>query len=453
MSKPNVAIIGEKMPTWSSDLSSLTGGSVIRGRFNVWAHNFQIENIGFDMGKTYVESKYPGKNPAADPHPLGGTWDAFAFATPNDGSGPRRNVRIKNIVGLLYNSATTGHAVLMEGISEGSAENTVAIYGIHGNVIKAIQFHAKNLTSYGQNTNGTIIKSDTYALCGDVVVEGTYHAKQPIDTTPWSAPAKTDNAVCINAGTAAFTGSVMINNTIAYDVANHLRPQGIIPIADIIVTGQKSERCDWPVLIDTFTNCLRMIVDGAIWSNCTQGAFVGQAQAWPGQSQLTLKSVKATNITNAVLYVMPNGKIIYDDLDAYNVKYLYSWQDGGRIYGGRESISQLQGGNKFDPAGIAPILGAGWSSYDISNSQFNIELSDYKIRLSGLMKTSGTDATIIYLPVSMRPLLPVRVLCFQNDSAGNHSGFLTINSGVQVGDNTLPAGFSMISIDSIEWLY
>ncbi|MDM3189089.1 hypothetical protein [Citrobacter sp. Cf101] len=202
MSKPNVAIIGEKMPTWNEDLSALTGGSIIKGRFNIWAHNFQIENIGFDMGKTYVESKYPGKDPTTDAHPLGGTWDAFAFASPNNGTGPRRNVRIKNIVGLLYNSATVGHAVLMEGISEGSAENTVALYGVHGNVIKAIQFHAKNLTSYGQSVNGTIIKSDTYALCGDVVVDGTYHAKQPIDTTPWSTSAKTENAVCINSGTA-----------------------------------------------------------------------------------------------------------------------------------------------------------------------------------------------------------------------------------------------------------
>ena len=453
MSTPNVAIIGEKMPTWNSDLSSLAGGSVIRGRFNVWAHNFQIENIGFDMGKTYVESKYPGKNPATDPHPLGGTWDAFAFATPNDGSGPRRNVRIKNIVGLLYNSATTGHAILMEGISEGSAENTVSIYGIHGNVIKAIQFHAKNLTSYGQTTNGTIIKSDTYALCGDVIIDGAYHAKKPIDTTPWSTPVKTENALCFNSGLAAFTGSILVNNTIAYDCANHLRPQGSIPIADIIVNGQKSERCDWPVLIDTNTNCLRMIVDNSIWSNCTQGVFVGQAQSWAGQSQLTLKSVKATNITNAVFYAMQNGLIVIDEVEAYNVNHLNSWQNGGRIYVGREKVSQLNGGNKFDPSGIAPVLGGGWSNYDTANSQYDLELHAYKARLKGLMKTSGTDPVVVYLPESMQPPLTTRMTCFQNDAAGPHSGYVTIDSGVKLGDGAIPSGLTYVSLDGLSWEY
>lgn len=453
MSKPNVAIIGEKMPTWNSDLSALTGGSVIRGRFNVWAHNFQVENIGFDMGKSYVESKYPGKNPAVDPHPLGGTWDAFAFATPNDGSGPRRNVRIKNIIGLLYNSAAVGHAVLMEGISEGSADNTVAIYGIHGNVIKAIQFHAKNLTSYGQTTNGTIIKSDTYALCGDVVVEGAYHPKQPIDTTPWSAPAKTENAMCFNSGMAALTGPVMVNNTIAYDCANHIRPLGTIPIADIIISSQKSERCDWPVLIDSNTNCLRIIVDNAIWSNCTQGAFVAQAQAWPGQSQLTLKSVKATNITNDVIYVMPNGVIVIDEIEAYNVNHIYNWQDGGRIYVGREKVSQLNGGNKFDPAGVGPVLGGGWSNYDSTNSQYDLHLQDYKARLTGLMKTSGTDPVIVYLPESMRPPLTTRMTCMQNDSAGPHAGYVTIDSGVKLGEGAIPAGLAYVSLDGLAWEY
>lgn len=453
MSKPNVAIIGEKMPTWNEDLSALTGGSIINGRFNIWAHNFQIENIGFDMGKTYVESKYPGKDPTTDAHPLGGTWDAFAFASPNNGTGPRRNVRIKNIVGLLYNSATVGHAVLMEGISEGSAENTVALYGVHGNVIKAIQFHAKNLTSYGQSVNGTIIKSDTYALCGDVVVDGTYHAKQPIDTTPWSTSAKTENAVCINSGTAAFTGAILINNTIAYDCANHIRPQGSTAISDIIVNGQKSEHCDWPVIIDTSTNCLRMIVDNAIWSNCTQGVFVGQAQAWTGQSQLTLKSVKATNITNTVFYAMQNGLIVIDELEAYNVNYLYNWQNGGKIYVGREKVSQLNGGNKFDPAGIAPVLGGGWSNYDVTNSQYDLQLHDYKARLTGLMKTSGTDPVVVYLPESMRPSLTTRMACIQNDAAGSHAGYVTIDSGVRIGDGVIPAGLAYVSLDGLVWEY
>ncbi|HHG9577632.1 TPA: hypothetical protein ACPY17_002140 [Citrobacter freundii] len=453
MSKPNVAIIGEKMPTWNEDLSALTGGSIIKGRFNIWAHNFQIENIGFDMGKTYVESKYPGKDPTTDAHPLGGTWDAFAFASPNNGTGPRRNVRIKNIVGLLYNSATVGHAVLMEGISEGSAENTVALYGVHGNVIKAIQFHAKNLTSYGQSVNGTIIKSDTYALCGDVVVDGTYHAKQPIDTTPWSTSAKTENAVCINSGTAAFTGAILINNTIAYDCANHIRPQGSTAISDIIVNGQKSEHCDWPVIIDTSTNCLRMIVDNAIWSNCTQGVFVGQAQAWTGQSQLTLKSVKATNITNTVFYAMQNGLIVIDELEAYNVNYLYNWQNGGKIYVGREKVSQLNGGNKFDPAGIAPVLGGGWSNYDVTNSQYDLQLHDYKARLTGLMKTSGTDPVVVYLPESMRPSLTTRMACIQNDAAGYHAGYVTIDSGVRIGEGVIPAGLAYVSLDGLVWEY
>lgn len=453
MSKPNVAIIGEKMPTWNEDLSALTGGSIIKGRFNIWAHNFQIENIGFDMGKTYVESKYPGKDPTTDAHPLGGTWDAFAFASPNNGTGPRRNVRIKNIVGLLYNSATVGHAVLMEGISEGSAENTVALYGVHGNVIKAIQFHAKNLTSYGQSVNGTIIKSDTYALCGDVVVDGTYHAKQPIDTTPWSTSAKTENAVCINSGTAAFTGAILINNTIAYDCANHIRPQGSTAISDIIVNGQKSEHCDWPVIIDTSTNCLRMIVDNAIWSNCTQGVFVGQAQAWTGQSQLTLKSVKATNITNTVFYAMQNGLIVIDELEAYNVNYLYNWQNGGKIYVGREKVSQLNGGNKFDPAGIAPVLGGGWSNYDVTNSQYDLQLHDYKARLTGLMKTSGTDPVVVYLPESMRPSLTTRMACIQNDAAGSHAGYVTIDSGVRIGEGVIPAGLAYVSLDGLVWEY
>ncbi|MDM3188996.1 hypothetical protein BEH70_08165 [Citrobacter freundii] len=180
---------------------------------------------------------------------------------------------------------------------------------------------------------------------------------------------------------------------------------------------------------------------------------MGQAQAWTGQSQLTLKSVKATNITNTVFYAMQNGLIVIDELEAYNVNYLYNWQNGGKIYVGREKVSQLNGGNKFDPAGIAPVLGGGWSNYDVTNSQYDLQLHDYKARLTGLMKTSGTDPVVVYLPESMRPSLTTRMACIQNDAAGYHAGYVTIDSGVRIGEGVIPAGLAYVSLDGLVWEY
>lgn len=457
MSKPNVRIIGEKMPVYNNMLTALEGGSVITGRFNVWADNFHIENVGFDMGKTYCDVKFPGANFTTASHPNGGTWDAFAFASPQDGSPARRNVVIENVIGLLYNSVTVGHAVLCEGIRGGRADNLIAVYGIHGVVFKCMEFQAFGVKSYGQSTNGLIIKSDDYAVCGRLYATGILYMPSPVNTAPWYTPPNVQFALNINTGLAGFIGPVQVGSAYALTPQRHVSLEGNSPgyfaasdinIADVITDG--NEITDYSVIMNGQASYVRVSIGNLTATRCKNAVFVRQPASTFAQ-QLHINNLNATNTVNTVITASDYSVVAIDSLDATNCQYLYSVTATGRVYVGRERASLITVA-KFGGASV-PALANGWSTFGGVSETFEVILSGNRVFLKGMVKP-GTTGVIAAIPAAFRGNLTKKIPVHWRVGSTNGVTFVSLDSGgLKIEDGTLTANIAYVSLDGVSWDY
>lgn len=457
MSKPNVKIIGEKMPVYNNTLTALEGGSVITGRFNAWADNFQIENVGFDMGKTYCDAKFPGANFTTASHPNGGTWDAFAFASPQDGSPARRNVVIENVIGLLYNSVTVGHAVLCEGIRGGRADNLIAVYGIHGVVFKCMEFQAFGVKSYGQSTNGLIIKSDDYAVCGRLYATGILYMPSPVNTSPWYTPPSVQFALNINTGLAGFIGPVQIGSAYALTPQRHVSLEGNSPgyfaasdinIADVITDG--NEITDYSVIMNGQASYVRVSIGNLTATRCKNAVFVRQPASTFAQ-QLHVNNLNATNTVNTVVTGSDYSVVAIDSLDSTNCQYLYSVSATGRVYVGRERASLITAA-KFGGASV-PALANGWSNLGGVSETFEVILSGSRVFLKGMVKP-GTTGVIATIPAAFRGNLTKKMPVHWRIGTTNGVTFVSLDSGgLKIEDGTLPSNVAYVTLDGVSWDY
>lgn len=457
MNKPNVKIIGEKMPVYNNTLTALEGGSVITGRFNVWADNFHIENIGFDMGKTYCDLKFPGANFTTASHPAGGTWDGFAFASPQDGSPSRRNVVIENVIGLLYNSVTLGHAVLCEGIRGGRADNLIAVYGIHGVVFKCMEFHSFGVKSYGQSTNGLIIKSDDYAVCGRLYATGILYMPSPVNTVPWYTPPSVQFALNINTGLAGFIGPVQIGSAYALTPQRHVSLEGNSPgyfaasdinIADVITDG--NEVTDYGIINNGLSSYVRISIGNATLTRCKNGVFSRQPASTFAQ-QLHINNLYATNTVNTVLIASDYSVVAVDNFDVTNCQSAYSVSATGRVYVGRERVS-LVTGSKFSGDSV-PGLANGWSNLGGVNETFEFILSGSRVHLKGIVKP-GTTGVIAVVPAAFRTNLTKKMPVHWQVGSTNGVTFVSLDSGgLKIENGTLPANVTYVTLDGVSWDY
>lgn len=214
MDIPNISIVGTKMPTWNNDASELIGGSVIEGKLNVGAHNFSVSDIGFDIGLNVINRRWPGADTTAD-YPYGGTWDGFAIGQPSQASPlPQwRGFKARNVIGLLKDSATVGHGVLIENVNGGCLEgDIIGVYGVHGVVIKSENMTCDNLKGFMTSVDGVIFKSDTYARGGNVQVNNAVSERELPNCTPHSAPDIAEYGIYFNPETDNFSGPIQVSN-------------------------------------------------------------------------------------------------------------------------------------------------------------------------------------------------------------------------------------------------
>lgn len=159
ISKPNVTLLGRKMPTLSYDCKKLEGGTVIQGMVLVFATNFEMRNLGVDSGFTAVNTYLGG---VATP----GIAEGLLLTYPNDASKAASQqalkARLHNVIGLCFSPSTPVHAVIVgEGYSDVTCTGeVVGCFGIHGIVIKCSEVKADQLTAYGNSGEGVVIKSD-----------------------------------------------------------------------------------------------------------------------------------------------------------------------------------------------------------------------------------------------------------------------------------------------------
>lgn len=415
ISKANVLIRGAKMPYFSANGDRLEGGSVIEGRFNVFADNFGVENVGFDLGKYVVDTYYGGTDTHSANHPDGGTWDAFAFAQPvqTPNAPMRRNFYAKNVIGLLKDSYSYGHGVLMEGFDGGYVDNVIGMGGIHGLVIKASNVAVGYIAGYGASTDDVILKSDDYARGGNINIDFVETGKTPSNVTPWSAPAQSSFGLLINPATSNM-GQIKIGKARLSGAYNLFAVQGPADkIMDNLSIGElecegygNANVVGINMTGPMFYRCKLGLVN---INNVADGIAYQQSQAAGGfaADPLFIDSVSfGGSVTTRAIQLLGFGRLVANQVRttaATNI--MYAIDDTARIHVGREELSgNITTKFQFSP----PTLSAGWQQYP-NNQLFRVKLINYGVSIEGLLQpVNGGSVNICSLPKYLRPATSAR---------------------------------------------
>jgi hypothetical protein len=450
ISKDNVRIVGAKMPVLSANADRLEGGSVIQGRFNVFAHNFSIENIGFDCGKYVVDTYYGGLDTHTANHPLGGTWDAFTFAQPPTPIGVRRGFYARNVIGLCRDSNTVGHSILIEGVDGGFVDNVVGMYSMHPVVFKSKNIIGGSVMGYSASSQGVLFKSDTIASCEKIQLANVEANRYPPGVTPWSAPPIPSFGILINPATNAL-GQIQIGTAKAFGATRGVNFDGAVgQVGADIQIGQ--------LICDGFTGTMDYAVIGqhATFERIQIGQVIAnnanQAVYWEGIDTLEIDSLRATQIANHAVMAIGSGRVRIGTVKFTTCGSAYYIDDTARIYVGSETISGVT--TKW--ARTPPALAANWSNFGAGNSTFDVMLKNYSVEVKGLIKASaGATASLITMPTYLRPLENQRLVAHYNNGAISDA-LVNINSssaGVEINNGTAPAANDYISLDRIAWEY
>lgn len=463
MNVDNIRILGERVPTWNSTLTRLIGGSVIAGRFIAWANNLTVENIGFDNGRDYINSKYPDADTTTASHPDGNTWDAFVYGAPSTGLEQKNGLVLRNIIGLMYNSQALGHAVLTEGYSHGRLDNVTGIGGSHGVIIKASDVVATGIFAYCQSENGLIIKADGSSNCGNVFVHDFTYAYKPRNTSPWFEPAYAKHGVDIDPNARTFNGPVYIGSVHTSGAVWGVHGAGLMPLADvhivnIVADGLADNNAivgEYAFIIDGNNSSSRIRIDHVRASNCKRGIYLNQPTENPS-AQLSIGRCEGVNITNAMITALAFARIFIDQVEGTTVGSLYFMTTYAKIYVGSERYSIITKSKfQMDGGSTGPSLTLGWNSASSENEQYEFSLKNYRASVRGFMQVgSGATANIVSLPAALQPVSPGgRYTALMLGSTGFVNSHISVTDHIRVQDGTLPAGTQFVSLSGLEWDY
>jgi hypothetical protein len=420
MSKANVTLRGAKMPSCSANCDRLTGGSVIEGRFNVFADNFTIENIGIDAGKYVVDQYYGGADTHAANHPNGDTWDAFAFAQPSQGTplAARRNFTARNVIGLTRDSASVGHAMLMEGIDGGIIENVVGMYGIHATVIKAQNVAASFVAGYGASGDHVIIKSDTYAHAGNIKIDTVETGFAPPGVVAWSTPAVAMYGLLLNPATdhldTVKIGSARLSGALQMLAANSTQVKNLdnLMIGNLEIEGTGTGNSIGINFAQSVAYS-RVRLGRVTISNTKDGVAYYQAYQVVPPDALEIESLTMENMALRGIQALGYGRLKIGRLRATAINVLYAIDDTARVLVGKadENVITTQFAN-------GPSLVAGWQQFP-GASKFRIQLDNYGVRITGLLQpVTGATGDIINLPPYLRTVDATRRLTYGSNASG-----------------------------------
>lgn len=459
MDIPNISIVGSKMPTWNSDASELIGGSVIEGKFNVGAHNFSINDIGFDVGRNVVNRRWPGSDTTTD-YPCGGTWDGFAIGQPSQASPlpAWRGFKARNVIGLLNNSATVGHAILIENVNGGCLEgDIIGIYGVHGVVIKSENINGDNLRGYMNKTDCVIFKSDTFAPGGNVQVSNVIAEVNLPNCTPHTPPAVSESGIYFNPELQNYTGPIQIGNVRVRDAKYSILGGSStgtvgadIQISNVDIDGAGGST-EWAIFMANLGNFPRLSFGNVNIKNVKNAVYIryGDGNS-SGNAQTTIDSLKITQSSSIGVLTDGYAKLKVGSVDMFGVQTAYYQGDDSSLKIGSESLIGVT--TKFGKNPCA--LSEGWSNYGGDNSKFDIVYSGYEVKLKGLILAGvGVTGNILNLPEYLRPTESIRLIAYKNAGGVGGTCLIGVSSSgiISIDDGIAPPVGTFISLDGISW--
>ncbi|MFW9600895.1 MAG: DUF2793 domain-containing protein, partial [Prevotella sp.] len=457
MSKANVTIVGEVMPKLSQNADRLEGGSVIDGRFNAFADNFTVINVGFDAGKYVMDTYYPTYDSLTANHPLGGTWDAFAFAQPNlvTPLSDRKNFTAINVIGLQSRPLSVGHSILIEGVNGGYVDNVIGVYGTHATVIKSQNIRGGVVSGWMASNNDVIFKSDSYANCGHIALNHIDARTVAPNCTPWSAPIPASHGWLLNPASADFTGPIQVGSVKGFGMTTGFNITGDSShfVSDVQIgsalfdgyTGAMSAGVDYSICKARRVSIGCLIVNSALSAIAWNDAD-GSDNSSP---QLSIGEATLTNLFVRAIAVQQFGRVKIDQLSITSAVNAYFIENDSRLIVGNETLVGVSNKWEINP----PVLSSQWANTGSGNETFDVVLENYGVSLEGLITAQGTTGGVIAtLPVYLRPTLTIRKIGYLNDGSIK-SCLIGVDSGgsVYFNDNATTVAGSYISLHGIVW--
>ena len=459
MRRENITMLGASLPAPSDNCDRLVAGSVLEGRFYVFANNFTSHNFGYDCGKYVTDKYWPGYDTHSPNHPLGGPWDAFVHGQPNPSAplAPTRNLRIGSLIGLCRDSLTYGHAVLCEAFDGGQFDDVCGIYSVHGAVIKGMRPVVGRLAGYSASSDHVILKSDNYAPGGLLQITSLQGAAAYPGTIPWSTPAICEFGLYINAGEYDLAG-VQIGNLSLSGARQLIRMSGTTPGRNIDNIQVASARLDGAGVENVIAmNCFnavfnRIHFNSLTIANVSDGIAYTQNVSF-GQAALVVDSLVLENVSGRAILADGYGQIVIRDLTARNIGQMYSINSTARVVvHGRPSLANVT--SMFGAGG--PAITNGWEQ-DPSGGPFSIGLGLGGAMTTGRLQPTGSPGpNVISLPPYMRPPVPVELPTLGRNLAdevklipvflSSDYAYMAINRGTGVS-----GAESELSLDGIHW--
>ena len=401
--KDNVLYEGEKMPRLANDCQSLVGGTIIQDLVLCYANNVEFRNIGFDSGKTYCDVRYGGAPPI-------GQGECLILSYPDqptkDAAALRRNARLHNIIGLSYSPAALTHALI---VGEGYQNVTctgeiVGCYGIHGITVKCANLKAEQFTSYCNNGEGVIIKSDSQstAISYNVQIGKIYvDATGPDGWSPY-ATASTGNGLYLHCAANNIDG-IQIGDFIStgYPIGITSAISAGFTLANLQIDSARIDCSNIAGSVGVSlqapsTSIIQQVQLGNLHvRNCQIGIV---AQYYGSGWVTSFSNVDAINVTDVVLQI---GNTAYVNISAIHArtvtnaiaritatpKLLF-----GQVFRDQAGCPMFHSGS----GGLVPTLKNGWTQV-AGNDTFRVELEGGRIHMRGLI-VPGTNNNPTQLP-------------------------------------------------------
>lgn len=168
ITKPNIRIIGSKMPLVATDKTRLdpSSGTILARTVRISANNPTVKDLGIDSG-SWVCANLPVDNYAGD------GADGLIFI---GGSTLKLGAHVENVQTLCKSPSVTYHGVLFERYDNVTALNLNTLYGVHGVAVKSRRVNISGIRAIGHNFDGLIIKceNDLSIDCSDVFIDNVF---------------------------------------------------------------------------------------------------------------------------------------------------------------------------------------------------------------------------------------------------------------------------------------
>lgn len=149
LAKPNVSILGAKTPHNNPSYTTLDGGTIIDGPFNVFADGFYGDKFGVDAGFDTCKRLWAGIHP-----------DAFNMAVTSDSGGVVMSASLGTIATMGGAVDAQSHGLLVQGHKRFEFDTIFAYTQAHGVAIKCEFVTGKKVHGVGNTYEALILKSN-----------------------------------------------------------------------------------------------------------------------------------------------------------------------------------------------------------------------------------------------------------------------------------------------------